>query len=701
MQTNSAKIGILTLALCFALSAVVAQKQSNNWYFGNGAGISFAGGTVSVLTDGVTDAPEGVATISDKYGNLLFYTDGITIWNRQHHYMQHATHLPGHFSSTQSAIIVPQPGNDSLFYVFTVDAFGGIKGLQYTIVNMNWDNGLGDVIQFPIQLLTPTCEKVTAIKHCNNKDIWIITRSRTANAYYAWLLTAGGLSASPVISTVSNSPADDIGYLKGSPDGKKLVAVNYYSTSELSEFDNINGIVSNTVRIAERPVIAGSDEANSYGAEFSPDSKMLYISTSYSQGVITFVAASVDQYQIGVHDSTAIANSHYTVTTDANMHSAMQLGYNNKIYVAENRKSKLSCINQPNLQGAAAGFQLNAIDLGGGICFNGLPTFIQSLFNPLYGGYDFSYAGDCNPLLQKFSINDLTYVDSVKWNFDDAASGSQNTSTALSPTHQFNAFRVYSVLLKVYYTTPCISGVDTIEKVVIPASIKFSLGKDKEVCEGRTVTIDATMPGNSSYLWSTGATSATITVDQPGQYWCKLLFNSCEYSDTIIVKQLNRPDFSFTDVPTICNDQPVLLKAAVDPAWQIQWQDGSTQNPYTATAAGIYSLTATNECGSTVKQVEIKKGACELYMPLAFTPNGDTKNDVFKALGTELISKFQLQIFNRYGELVFNTTDKNKGWDGNYKGKAASPGVYIYIVKYKYQFVPLEDMVKGSFLLIR
>ncbi len=109
--------GFLCYINCFA------QKEANNWYFGYNAGITFntPDGSPVALLYGALHTDEGVATISDKDGNLLFYTDGITIWNRKHEQMQNGKDLMGSPTSTQSAVIIPMPCSNNLYYTFTVD----------------------------------------------------------------------------------------------------------------------------------------------------------------------------------------------------------------------------------------------------------------------------------------------------------------------------------------------------------------------------------------------------------------------------------------------------------------------------------------------------------------------------------------------------------------------------------------------------
>ena len=110
---------IFIILFYFATLPCFSQNQADNWYFGNKAGLNFNTCIPSILTNGELNTHEGVATISDVMGNLLFYTDGITVWNKSHLVMANGTGLYGHPSSTQSAVIVPRPGSTTLYYVFT------------------------------------------------------------------------------------------------------------------------------------------------------------------------------------------------------------------------------------------------------------------------------------------------------------------------------------------------------------------------------------------------------------------------------------------------------------------------------------------------------------------------------------------------------------------------------------------------------
>ncbi|MBP9882859.1 MAG: hypothetical protein KBF32_05630, partial [Chitinophagales bacterium] len=137
----------ILLCVLITPSFLLSAQQADNWYFGVFAGLNFSTSAPVVLTDGQVNTPEGCAAVSDTAGSLLFYTDGITVWNNQHLPMPNGTGLLAGSSCTQAALIAMQPGSSSLYYVFTLDEIGGPFGFRYSIVDMSLQSGLGDVIE--------------------------------------------------------------------------------------------------------------------------------------------------------------------------------------------------------------------------------------------------------------------------------------------------------------------------------------------------------------------------------------------------------------------------------------------------------------------------------------------------------------------------------------------------------------------------
>jgi outer membrane protein OmpA-like peptidoglycan-associated protein len=364
----------ILLFFCLIFGKLYCQYETNIWYFGNYAGIKFSDHTPTAIFDGAIKTIEGAATISDGNGNLLFYTDGCTVYNKNHLPMKNGRNLMGHFSSTQSGIIVPKPNSNYIYYVFTVDENAGSNGIRYSIVDIRLDKGLGEVIKKNILLYAPTTEKVTAVLHDNNKDYWIITHDWDSRNFRVFQLTESGISAKPVITSIgsfhSGIRKNAIGYLKASIDGTKIaLCIRDKSLVELFDFDNITGKISNSRRIT--PV----DYNQPYGIEFSPDGMLLYVSYSRPKSKII-------QYNLRFSLQDDIQESAVEIgqSEKDNLFFALQIGPDSKIYIAQYNQPYLGIIEQPNELGNNCRFSENGVFLDDRSSTLGLPNFIQSYF---------------------------------------------------------------------------------------------------------------------------------------------------------------------------------------------------------------------------------------------------------------------------------------------------------------------------------
>jgi len=371
----------------------IAQKEPNIWYFGDSAGIDFNQSPPVALTDGVINPPpvgiapssEGCASIADKStGKLLFYTNGETVWNSTHTPMPNGTGLFGHFSATQSAVIVGMPGDATKYYIFTADITNVVipKGIHYSIVDMTLNGGLGDITVKNIFLFKPATEKLTAIHHSNCTDIWVIAHQWDSDAFYAYLVSDAGI-ASPIISKVGSLHWDGgngfdnetLGQLKVAPNGKKLALAIYNDNSipendvELFDFDNTTGIISNAVYL---PTIS-----KAYGISFSPDNSKLYVSFAVIGN------GELWQYDLlaGGGDPNAIRASKTVIfTSSSSAYYPLQMAPDGKIYLAR-ASNYLGVINNPNAAGLACNFIEDGFDLNGQSSQASLPGFIESYFD--------------------------------------------------------------------------------------------------------------------------------------------------------------------------------------------------------------------------------------------------------------------------------------------------------------------------------
>ena len=361
------KYFIFLLLNFFVEGNLFAQKQGNIWHFGKHAGINFNSGNPVAIWSPILTA-EGCSSICDTSGNLLFSTDGITVYNSIGDTM--ASGLFGHASSTQSALIIPFPMDNSKYYIFTADAQGGSNGICYSVVDMSLNGGLGGLLSLNTQLLTPACEKLVAVINTNGTDYWVICHANPSSEYYAYPITVSGVGI-PIITQIglpSNGGAIIYGYLKCSPNGQKLAAARWATNQpiELFDFDASNGILSNSDTI--------SGLSSSYCISLSSNSMKLYVSGGNSS-----------PYYIVQYDLTLpnFQNFPYTVTQGNGLYmGAIQLGPDGKIYCSKYLKNTIAAINNPNLSGAACGYVDSALFfLPNTLSESGLPNFIESYFN--------------------------------------------------------------------------------------------------------------------------------------------------------------------------------------------------------------------------------------------------------------------------------------------------------------------------------
>jgi PKD repeat protein len=438
------------LVLLFSISSLHAQKQNNIWFFGRYASVDFNGPAPVGGRGGQIFLQEGGAVACDPAtGALLFYTDGSTVWDRFHQPMQNGTGLLGGGSSTQSALILRVPGSPSRYVIVTTagvepDLTPGSSGLPlnvtvgacYSVVDLSLNGGRGAVTSKNMRLVKPASEKVTAVRHCNGYDYWIILRAWGNNAFYVFLLDRNGVSSNPVISTGGHAPVEQwgaIGQMKASPNGAWLaLATADDKAIELFRFDNASGRVGEAI-----PLLSDS---GGYGVSFSPNSSKLYIANDFEtrDSYSDYIA----QYDLSSNDPAAIRASLYIerVEPPTVAYGALALGPDGKIYMARIGDSALGVINNPDARGAAMNFVPRGLPLHGTEVVFGLPNFVDAdipptLCAPPFVNFEFNATiceGSC------ISFTDLSegFPTSWEWSFPGAAPSSSTERNPASVCYQ-------------------------------------------------------------------------------------------------------------------------------------------------------------------------------------------------------------------------------------------------------------------------
>lgn len=245
-------------------------------------------------------------------------------------------------------------------------------------------------------------------------------------------------------------------------------------------------------------------------------------------------------------------------------------------------------------------------------------------------------------------------------------------------------------------------GIDNISFILPnqnPPSV--DLGSDTTLCLGSSMVLDATYP-NSTYLWQDSSTNPTFTVSQAGIYWVDVTNLFGTVRDSIVVDYDSTPTVSLNDFTLSCPPEPLLLNAVSNPNVSYLWQDNSTGSNYSVSEPGAYTVTVSNVCGSSSATSTIDMEDCEfvLEMPNVFTPNQDNTNDFFIPIEMNGISELKLIIFNRWGQILYETNDLSPSWDGKFKGNPCTTGVYFWKIEAS-DFYETSYSFHGNVHLIR
>jgi gliding motility-associated-like protein len=455
------KKNYLFFVLIFILQIpiIFGQLQNNNWIFGYGASVNFSGPIPVGSSNASINSNESTASVSDpSTGQLLFYTDGLKVWDANNDVMPNGSNLLGGFynSCTQGALIVPFPEDNQRYYLFTLEELEALSlvpvidnGLRYSVVDMTLNGGLGDVQVATLNtpLATDLTEKLIVIRSAEIQGFWVIAHKKNANEFLAWKIDACGVTAQPVVSAVGSNFASApfganeawSGAMDASPDGNRIgMPVDWSDRIEFFDFNKTTGVVSNpiTVNVTDDST---PPFLRKYGACFSPDGSKFYYTNMNS----------VYQLDLSTYTSAAIASSItliYSPLLEPNNNYCFQIeeAPNNRLYVAIGNTARLDEISNPNLLGLGCGYVVNAVSFSPATCQLGLPAQVP------IGGFAASSTitflpDSCLQSSISFSIPSTSPINQVNWNFGDPNSGANNSSSSLNPSHLFSEIGTYQI----------------------------------------------------------------------------------------------------------------------------------------------------------------------------------------------------------------------------------------------------------------
>jgi gliding motility-associated-like protein len=625
------------ILLLFASFSARGQKRYNVWAFGDSVGLDFNNGVTGIFTATEGDRwPYNTASVCDTAGRLLFYTDGYTMWNAAHNKMPvHRGWWP--WAGKVTPLICPYPGNDSLHYVFGVsDKLNPNKLIYFTTKVRN----PGDVeeavypqptsINYFAVLADNASRMLAGTAHCNQKDTWITTHE--PGMLKNFLITSAGTNPDPVITTIPASllPVQrleaDNSNIKYSANGERMVLPVFLDNRIIVfDFDNQSGRFSNPVSLSLPDGFTLED------IEMSPDGSKLYagafeiIDTEYNIEVhyifqMDLNAGTPEQVEASIVKMSDLGDRAVCFNSCVFVERTLQLAPDGKIYVAMK-------------------------EIGNALTQDSKLSVIEE---PNKKGLDARYRRNLVNLNRKYKSIGYQYIRSGSYSLrENGIQFRRRTCTGQPVEFSLLFNRVDSV--KWNFGDPA-SGNNT----------STSLNPQHQYPGPGIYTVKAII--YSRCLVDTATSTVRIDADVP----------------------VKVPAFIRDTV--MCNGSKLELNASVPSATTYTWDNGLIYPDRVIDQAGTYQVTIYNDCSVDRKSFEVvyKDCPCQVFVPNAFTPNNDGKNDVFRPGLQCFVKEYRLTIYHRYGSKAFETTDPFQGWTGKSGNSSLYPsGVYVWMIQYR------------------
>ena len=685
------------------------------WYFGNGATLDFqAKGTppkprdpldttgdlfkkpedtdpiflpIDATKSNPIKSPEGVAMVYGPTGDLVFYTDGVAVYGSDDQLLPAVppltnSNLGGTNTSTQSAVIIPKGSCNEcphhLYYVYTTNKTTGL--LSYSVIDLRRNNGRGAVVEKDVPVNVQTTQRLVATKNPDETGFFVYSHDAGTNTFRILKVdSTGSKETTQNLGLVHDDPNSQKGYMRLSPTGAKIaIAVSKGGKNFVEVFD----INKETGALKPPPLTIDLGVAvppHVYGLAFSEDEEKLYITLrgDPSLGQTSYL------YQLNLNLKNPVEIAAKKVEIDKSKILAFGAlqggpisdGGGKIIYMAVDGSRYIPYIQTPDTNGdptktqaqnaALVGYQPISGGFGADVLGNsglGFPNVIQAKQKQDGEGLSATYEGNCQNQPTFFKTEGICspMKGEAKWDFGDGETG-----TGLTTSHTYTKTGTYKIKLTL-----------TVFSETVASKV------------GAQVPLLGNLLGNT-------------------------LKEKCKdfiVEDEIFIKPspvINLPDSAY-----VCaiEGEKLLLNPKLERAFNptFLWTPTQETTPtITVSATGNYAVKATNKfannttCAASDK-ILIKEG-CEprLFVPEIFTANQDGINDILQIPNAH-ITDFDLRIFNRWGEIIFESKDPEVIWDGTYKGKMIAPMMYAYVVSYKSRDFPEREKItrRGGIFLV-
>ena len=238
-----------------------------------------------------------------------------------------------------------------------------------------------------------------------------------------------------------------------------------------------------------------------------------------------------------------------------------------------------------------------------------------------------------------------------------------------------NANTVWSFLQgNVWYENSAYLYVDDVSVTLFEPNL--DLGNDTLLCDGLSILLEVNIP-STGVVWSNGTTNTTLLIDQAGIYWVDVSAGTCTIRDSIIIHTATPPSVDLGSDLFFCGEQETILDANIS-SGNVIWNNGDTTTSIIASVPGVYWIQVETVCGLGRDTIQLILDECseEIFIPNAFSPNGDGINDLFYPVYDENYQLITVEIFDRWGRLVH--VIENEPWDGSYNGAELPTGVYVW-----------------------